>query len=46
MDIRFKIDVETLLKHNSRETLETVIPRELHIYETHELSYGKETHNG
>ena len=47
LNIRYKLDVATLLKHNSRETLLEIIPNELIKWETHEKTFaGKETNNG
>lgn len=42
MAIEYIIPVEELRKHNSRETLEILIPRELHIWENTRQTFIKE----
>ena len=47
LEIVYKLDMEALHANNTRETLETVIPTELHIWETHEKTFArKETAHG
>lgn len=42
MTITYTIPVEELRKHNSREILEIVIPKELHIWENTKQTFVKE----
>lgn len=42
MAIEYIIPVEELRKHNTREVLEIVIPKELHIWETTKQTFVKE----
>jgi len=46
MTITYKLDMEKLMRVNSRETLLEIIPAEVRRYETKEKSYGKEHAHG
>ena len=39
--IKFKLDMERLLRNNDRKTLLRIIPNEVRHYETHEKSYKR-----